>query len=118
MFHYSSKNKPAKLIRLHDDHGLRLMCHFNNEKDDVYVTDGTHTTPPHVSTRESNVSAKSARTPTIVAQFEEHDAPSSQPYTALESEEKNQTLQIDSQVSNVICMTFPSVVDGFHIEMG
>ncbi|KAA8525438.1 hypothetical protein F0562_007295 [Nyssa sinensis] len=118
MFHYSSKNEPTKLVPLHDDRGLRLMCRFNNDKVDVYVTDGTHITPPRVSTRESNVSAKSTQTLTIVAQFEKHNAHSNRPCTALESEETNQTLQINSQVFEVTCMTFSSVVDGFHIEMG
>ena len=50
--HYTSKHDNMKLIRLQDDRGLGLMCCFNNDTMDVYVSEFPETTSPNViSTR-------------------------------------------------------------------
>ena len=51
-FHYTSKHDNMKLIRLQDDRGLGLMCRFNKDTVDVYVSEVPDPTSPHIiSTR-------------------------------------------------------------------
>ena len=51
-FHYNNKNDHTRLIRLHDDRGLSLMCRFNNDMIDIYVTNETNISlPQSISTR-------------------------------------------------------------------